>query len=132
MKAFGYTLDPEVIDEAAIEFFTCGQCWALAEVLERNFGWEPILERDTIDDDWWYHALVMHPDGLLLDIRGFQGLLNVHRTFEEDTWVKLARDCWNGHMNEFSSCFRYYRRRSLEIAEAFLPTLLAEYFEPVV
>jgi hypothetical protein len=122
VKALGYNLDPERIDDEAIDFFTCGQCWALAEVLERTFGWESIIEGDGWSEDSWYHAVVMHPDGELVDINGFSYAGDLHRERTE-SWVRLAKDCWTDHMDEFSTSFEYYRRRSLEVAENFEPVV---------
>ena len=131
MRAFGYTLDPTVIDQSAIDFFTCGQCWALAEVLSVGYDWPVVMEGDSWDDeDWWVHALVEHPSGELLDINGFIVRDDDSRPYYERSrsFPDLAADCWIGQ--GYYVGFSYYRRRSLEIARMFLPVLLDSYFLP--
>lgn len=127
MRSFGYTLDPTVINQEARDFFTCGQCWALAEVLTDDYGWPVVMEGDSWEcEDWWVHALVKHPSGNLLDILGFTPHDDSRPYYDQSkSFVELAGDCWIGQ--EPCTDFVYYRRRSLSIAREFVPVLLDTY-----
>ena len=88
------TVTPGVIDDAALQAYTQGQCVALAAALHARTGWQPVVLLDygngwmSIDDDiavryaadrghtvpghylhhLWSHALVRRPDGMLVDV----------------------------------------------------------------
>jgi hypothetical protein len=66
----------EDLDEMYME----GSCWSLAIALHRMYGW-PIVclggyEDEDERDDWrtieFFHVLVRHPSGSLLDVRGLR------------------------------------------------------------
>lgn len=68
---------PEVdlfLGSAAEEAFTLGDCWALAQALQRSQGYPlVVITSDTNPEDFWVHALVRLPSGLLADITGAHG-----------------------------------------------------------
>lgn len=62
-----------------IEAFTEGDCWALAEEVQKLTGWD-IVGLGTADEAgrsaserYWEHMAVRRPDGSILDITGLHG-----------------------------------------------------------
>lgn len=127
MRAFGYDLDPTTINEEAIEFFTQGQCWALAEALT-CFGLQPVIEFWSADE-MWCHVLAEHHTGWMLDINGWYASGNTEWTYRypdhDHRFPRLANDCCKDRATP-----TYYRRRSLEVARAFIPTVINTYGYP--
>lgn len=95
-------LDPTTIEQPAIDAFTLGWCWALAEALNKETGWSIVIkgyseapfmfcgkpmDMDFIKVTGWEHAYVQRPDGKVVDIHGVSDAPEDLRTLEDLGWT---------------------------------------------
>jgi hypothetical protein len=116
------TLDSEQINQAAIEWFTQGQCGALAVVMAER------LERPlTMMYDMWgcpIHTLVNLGGGLFGDIEGVHTARELH---QHEYMMCHRLDEWlRGIKERREACERFYARHATcepiwDMAERFAP-----------
>lgn len=85
--------------EDVIEAFTEGDCWALAEEVQKLTGWDIVAIGFKGDgkvspaERYWEHMANRRPDGLILDITGLHN---------EKRWL----EGWNGGFVRSTTVFK--------------------------
>jgi hypothetical protein len=130
-------LTPGVLDAAAVEFFTCGRCAALALALHRITGW-PLVRLSQIVDDDWFHIVVNSPIGYL-DITGpvsFREWRGAHWPQVDDPRQRLLPTflggTWKACPIEADDLNLDYAEDNLELVMPFAKAVLERYFPSLI